>query len=81
MIQQITTQTNKTLAGLRGTPEFTKRVLAVGIEINQRYTEYLDELLDSDLSQPKGVTVEVDGRKIHFPDNDSFTAWLAENMT
>jgi hypothetical protein len=81
MIQQIVTETNDKLAQLRGTNEFTKQVLAVGIEIKQRYTEYLDALLDSDLSQPEGVTVIVDGKKIHYRTNDDFANWLAENMT
>lgn len=80
-IRQIVNEANGKLAQLRGTDGFTKRVLAVGIEINQRYTEYLDSLLDGDLSQPDGVTVEVDGKIIHFPTNNDFANWLAENMT
>lgn len=80
-IQQIVNEANDKLAQLRGTEGFTKRVLAVGIEINQRYTEYLDSLLDGDLSQPDGVTVEVDGKTIHFPTSEAFQNWLAENMT
>jgi hypothetical protein len=59
----------------------SKKVLAVGVDINQRYTEYLDELLDCDLSEPEGVTVNVDGKKIHFPSAENFSAWLAESMT
>ena len=80
-IQQIVNETNGKLAELRGTEQFTKQVLAVGIEINQRYTEYLDALLDSDLSQPAGVTVQVDGQKIHFRTDEDFSNWIAENMT
>ena len=75
-IQQIVNETNDLLG--QGA---SKRMLAVGIEINQRYTEYLDALLDGDLSQPEGVTVEVDGQKIHFRTTDDFANWLAESMT
>lgn len=75
-IQQIVNETNNILA--QGA---SKRMLAVGIEIHQRYTEYLDALLDSDLSQPEGVTIQVDGKTIHFPTSEAFSNWLAENMT
>jgi hypothetical protein len=76
MIQQIV---NETAAMLKDNP--TKKMLAVGIEIHQRYTEYLDALLDSDLSQPEGVTIELDGQKTHFPTQDAFTNWLVEHIT
>ena len=74
MIQQIVDTANAILE--QDKP--TKQMLAVGIEINQRYTEYLDELLDGDLSQPEGVTVAVDGKTIHFPTSEAFANWLAE---
>lgn len=77
MIQQIVDTANAILKQEKP----TKQMLAVGIEINQRYTEYLDELLDGELSQPEGVTVAVDGKTIHFPTSEAFANWLAENMT
>jgi hypothetical protein len=76
-IQQIVNETNQIL---HSEPP-TKRVLAVGIEINQRYLEYLEWLEEQDLSTENGVTVNVDGQKIRFPDMDKFANWITENMT
>jgi hypothetical protein len=81
MIQQIVDESNGKIYKLREGGELTKKVLAVGIEINQRYTEYLDAILDSDLSQPEGVTVNIDGQKIYFPSQQAFADWIAEDMT
>jgi hypothetical protein len=78
MIQQIVDDTNCMLFQAQEQGQLTKRVLAIGVEINQRYTEYLDELLDSDLSQPQGVTVDANGCKLHFKNLDDFSSWLVE---
>ncbi len=55
MIQQIVNETNQIL----NSEQPTKRVLAVGIEINQLYLEYLEWLEEQDLSIENGVTVNV----------------------
>jgi len=80
MIQQIIKETKEILE--REIP--TKQTLVVGVEIFQRYVEYLDELFDGDLlSQPEGVTVALGWKTITicFPTSDAFASWLAENMT
>lgn len=78
MIQQMVNEANKILSGEEIK---TKRLIAIGIEINQRYYEYLDGLLEEDLAvKDNGVTIVVEGKKVHFQNVDSFSEWLAENM-
>ena len=79
-IQQIVNETNQILAQAQAAGQLSKRVLAVGIEINQRYSEYLEQLEMSDLHIQTGVTVTVDGKKIHFQNDNDFSAWLEENI-
>lgn len=59
--------------------QLEKRVLAVGVEMNRRYLEYLEELETSALPITNGVDVEVEGCVIHFQNMDDFSGWLAEN--
>lgn len=80
-IQQIVNETNKTIHKLHEEGALTKQILAVGIEINQRYSEYLEALETADFQIQTGVTVEVNGQRVHFKNNDDFAAWVAENMT
>lgn len=80
-IQQIVNETNHILAQAQAAGQLSKRILAVGIEINQLYSEYLEELETADLHIQTGVTAEVDGRVIRFKDNADFSAWLAEHTT
>lgn len=80
-IQQIVNQTNQILAQAQEAGQLSKRVLAVGIEINQRYSEYLEQLETSDLHIQNGITVTVGGKKIHFKNDNDFSAWLTENVT
>lgn len=78
-IQTIVEDANKTIHDLQESGGLSKRILAVGIEINQRYLEYLDDLETADLGVSNGVRVEVDGQVIQFKNTDDFAAWLAEN--
>lgn len=81
MIQQTVNEANKAIALEREAGQLTKKVLAVGMEINQRYIEYLDDILDSDLSFQNGVDVEVNETIIHFDSMDEFSVWAAENQS
>jgi hypothetical protein len=55
----------------------TARDLALAVELNQRYLDILDELLDSDLSfQPESVLVALDGQKIRFRNIGDVAEWI-----
>jgi hypothetical protein len=77
-IQETVNKANHTILKAQQEGTLDKRMLAVGIDINQHYTEYLDRLLDGDLVIDNGVTVDVDGQRIRFGNTDDFSAWLAE---
>lgn len=51
------------------------RTLAVAIESNQLFIEYLDELLDN-VSVDTSVTVQVDGQKIKFCSIEDVSEWI-----
>jgi hypothetical protein len=55
-------------------------MIAVALEANQLYVEYLDELKDRDPAFETSITVKVDNQNIRFNDDDGFAKWLAENM-
>lgn len=80
-IQQIVIDTNPTIHKLHEEGKLTKQVLAVGIEINQRYSEYLESLETADFKIQTGVTVNVEGKTVHFKTSDDFSNWLAEHLT
>jgi hypothetical protein len=80
-IQQIVNEANQILARAQQAGQLSKRVLAVGIEINQRYSEYLEQLETADLHIQTGITVTVDGKTIRFQNDNDFSEWLAENIT
>lgn len=81
-ISEIVNESNALLAGITN-PD--KRILAIGIEINQRYVDYLDELEDALINGhiriESGVTVALDGRTIKFKDTHDFSNWLSEHTT
>ena len=76
-IQKIVDETNVIL----NTEKPSKQVLAVGVEINQKYIEYLEWLEEQDLSDTNGVTVVVDCKTVRFLDMDSFSRWVAEHTS
>jgi hypothetical protein len=52
--------------------------LAVAAEIEQRYIEYLDALLDSDLSMGESVIVKLDGKTIKFNNIEDVSKWITQ---
>ena len=56
------------------------REVAVAIEANQAYIDYLDWLKDNMPALDGSVTIEVDGTRITFKNEDDFTNWLVEQM-
>lgn len=56
----------------------TAREIAIAIEARQAYIDYLDLLKDNAPPEDYGVTIEVDGTRIRFEDDDSFENWLAD---
>ena len=53
------------------------RELAVALEANQRYIEYIDWLKDN-ISAGTSVTVLVDEQAVKFDDTNALAEWLAE---
>lgn len=56
----------------------TARDLAIAVEINQKYIDILDELLDAEFPTDTSVTVAVDEQNVRFKDANGFTEWLVE---
>lgn len=68
-------QTVEWLNELANTAPLDARTLAVIIEANQQYLEYLDALMDNiqiDLS----VTVQVDGQRVKFSSIEDVAQWI-----
>jgi hypothetical protein len=59
----------------------SSRDVAIAIEAQQAYIEYLDWIKDNIPPQDGTVTIEVDGTRIVFKNEDDFSNWLAEQMT
>lgn len=57
----------------------SSRDIAIALEANQAYIDYLDFLKDN-LDVDESVTIEVDGTRIKFKNDDDFANWLAERM-
>lgn len=55
------------------------RLLALAVEANQRYIEYLEEVQAMPRFDPS-VTVKVDGSTIRFENDQQFAEWLAGRM-
>jgi len=54
----------------------TDKNIAIAAEATQRYVEYLDDLLDADLTVDESVIVEVEGKKIKFKSAEAMSAWI-----
>lgn len=78
MIDDTVRQANQIVENMRASGRNDKRVLAVAVEINQLYLEYLEEVETGPIPVHKGVYVEVDGQVIHFKDSEDFARWCAE---
>jgi hypothetical protein len=59
----------------------SSREVAVAIEANQAYIDYLEWLKDNLPTGDETVMIEVDGTRIVFKNEDDFANWLAEQMT
>ncbi len=57
----------------------SSREIAIALEANQAYIEYLDWLKDN-LSVDGSVIVETGGTRIRFNNEDDFSNWLAEQI-
>jgi hypothetical protein len=78
MIAEIIGAINDTVRRMLDAGKPDPLVLAVAIEANQQYYEYLDELIDG-VETCASVTVQVDGRTIRFPDIESVAQWITSN--
>jgi len=79
MIDETIKKINSIVENMGENGELSERALAIAIECNQRYIEYLDDLLDS-VHVSGDITVSVDGKKIKFQNANSMAAWITEVM-
>jgi hypothetical protein len=79
-IDEIIREVNNIARKMYEDGELSKRVLAIAVECNQIYADYLDYLQDNIRVRNDGITVAVDGKKIKFQNADSMAAWIAEVM-
>lgn len=56
------------------------RELALAVEANQLFKEYLEALEDSDLRIDPSVTIKVKGTTIRFDGRNDFADWLTEYL-
>ncbi len=57
----------------------SSRDIAIALEANQAYIDYLDWLKDN-TTFDESVTIEVGGTRIKFKNDDDFSNWLVEHM-
>lgn len=57
----------------------TTREIAIVLEMNQRYKEYLDDLEIADLRTDTNVVVKVDDETIKFSSIEDVAAWITAN--
>lgn len=58
----------------------SSREIAVALEANQRYIDYLDWLKDNIPPQDESIVIEVNGMRIKFQNTDDFSNWLSEQL-
>lgn len=63
------------------TKEMTLRDVALAVELNQQYAEYLDELVNTAKPYHAEVVIKTGEEKIKFQNVDRFANWLAEHIT
>ena len=57
------------------------KTIAMAVEANQLYYEYLDWLKDYEWELDGSITVEVNGTRVKFENTDTFSSWLAEQVS
>ena len=77
----IDVQVKQIVDGVLQSERPSSREIAVVLEANQRYIDYLDWLKDNIPPQDGSVTIEVDGTRIKFQNAEIFASWLAERLT
>jgi len=75
-IQQTVEEGNASIRAMMAAGDADPRALAIAVEMNQLYCDYLDSLLDSDLSVDIAVTVKVDGKCVKFRNIGDVSSWL-----
>lgn len=63
----------------RGKP-MGPRELSEAFELTQQYIDILKEMETAPLILESGVTADVDGQRVKFPNVDKLADWLAEVM-
>ena len=74
MIENIVNESRRLLSEMENPDE---KSIAIAREIEQRWFEYLDDLLSKDLSIDESVTVKVDGQTIKFKSIEDVAQWIA----
>lgn len=59
--------------------EFSRRDVAVAMELNQRYIEILDEMYET-VSVDSSVVISVNGIHVRLQENNFFD-WMADRMS
>ena len=73
MIEEIVRESRRLIAETDSPDE---KSVAIAREIEQRWYEYLDELLSKDIKIDTSVTVRVDGQTIKFSSIEDVAQWI-----
>lgn len=76
MIESNVREINKTVSGIENP---SQKILAIAIEANQRFIEYLEELETSPLNICAGVTVKAEEKTIKFLSIEEIVEWITSN--